>query len=564
MTMPTLSNSDKIMRFSIVIPTYQRRDVVVSSVQALAHQEFDGNFEVIVVVDGSNDGSGEALKQLTLPVPLTVIEQVNQGRATAINNGVAVAKGELLLFLDDDMEAHPHLLKEHDLSHQQGADIVIGHIPLHPDSPQNFLSEVVKIWADERLELLSQPNAQLTLHDLITGQASIPREIFNCLGGFNVNFNRNGFFGNEDLDFCYRLRQKGYQAVFNPRAISWQKYIVTPRQYLRQYYQAGRADVLFARLHPEETETMFHRPETMMDRWVWRWFRGLIRGFVLTALELGSQRNFLVQIFCWLVNLEYYQGVRESGGIPQPRPLRILCYHAIADLKKAPILESYGVPPEIFAQQMDQLSKSGYRFIDADEFLRFLQGKGGLPKKAVLISFDDCYQDVLDFALPILQERGIPAVAFAVSKRLGGTNEWDQRIGAPIMQLMDVEGLKKLAQGCFEIGAHSQTHPQLTQISQEQLVDEMAGSIADLEKVGLTRPRLFAYPHGVYDENVEKLAQEIGLEAAFTVEPDWVKPGVKPYQIPRFEIFREDTGWKFHWKVLTAGRSWKKMLFSDS
>ncbi|MGL4375001.1 MAG: polysaccharide deacetylase family protein, partial [Microcoleaceae cyanobacterium] len=143
-------------------------------------------------------------------------------------------------------------------------------------------------------------------------------------------------------------------------------------------------------------------------------------------------------------------------------------------------------------------------------------------------------------------------------------NEWDQRIGAPIMQLMDVEGLKKLAQGGFEIGAHSQTHPQLTQISQEKLVDEMAGSIADLEKVGLTRPRLFAYPHGVYDENVEKLAEEIGLEAAFTVEPDFVKPGVKPYQIPRFEIFREDTGWKFNWKVLTAGRSWKKMLFDRS
>src|SRR6266498_523051 len=89
-------------RFSVVIPTYQRRDLVVRSVWSLAHQEFVGDFEVIVVVDGSHDGSAEALRQLTPlapPFPLTVLEQSNQGAASARNRGAAAACGEILLFL---------------------------------------------------------------------------------------------------------------------------------------------------------------------------------------------------------------------------------------------------------------------------------------------------------------------------------------------------------------------------------------------------------------------------------------------------------------------------------
>src|SRR6266487_2852993 len=131
------------LRFSIVIPTYQRRDVVLSSVHALAAQEDGGPFEVIVVVDGSTDGSADALRELETPFPLSVIEQPNRGQAEARNQGVAAARGELLLFLDDDMEAHPRLLAEHDRSHREGADVVLGHIPVHHESPPSFLAAAV-------------------------------------------------------------------------------------------------------------------------------------------------------------------------------------------------------------------------------------------------------------------------------------------------------------------------------------------------------------------------------------------------------------------------------------
>ena len=306
---------------------------------------------------------------------------------------------------------------------------------------------------------------------------------------------------------------------------------------------------------------MFYRTETLMDKWVWRWLRWLIKRFILKLIDSNIQGNWLVNWFFWLVNLEYHQGVREAGGIPRPQPLRILCYHSIADLSDSKILKNYGIPASLFQRQIEQLLKAGYHFIDGDEFLRFLQGKGGLPKQAVLLTFDDCYQDVLDFALPILKTKGIPAIAFAVTQLVGKTNAWDEMIGAPALALMDAGGLTQLAAGGIEIGSHSQTHPELNRISSDQLQAEMAGSLQDLAKWHI-HPRFFAYPYGEYNEEVEKLAEEIGLQAAFTVTPGFVQPGEKHYRIPRFEILRQDTGWKFYWKVLTAGRSWKQILLA--
>ena len=554
-TLPIFTEAS-LLRFSVVIPTYQRRDVVVASVRALASQEFSGNFEVIVVVDGSTDGTAESLRQLDLPFPLTIIEQANQGAATARNQGAATAKGEIVLFLDDDMEAHPLLLAEHDRSYHQGADVVLGHMPLHPESPSNFLSEGINCWAEERVQRLSSPNTQLTLQDLLTGQISLARELFYQIAGFDTDFTQSGSFGNEDIDFGLRLIKGGYKIVFNPQAISWQKYVVTPRQNLKQYHQAGRADVVFARKHPDRSQDIFglYQPQPLVDRLFWRWLRVPLRWLVLRLIDLGIHRWKVIRrlSFFWVRELEYWEGVREAGGPLKPRPLRVLCYHSISNLADQPIIEDYGVPPAQFRRQLALLEKLGFRFISAKEFLYFIQGKTGLPRHPVLLTFDDCYQDILDAALPLLKERNIPAIAFAVSQRLGGKNDWDKSIGAAQLQLLDAEGLRKLAVSGVAIGSHSRTHPMLNRVSAEQLSEEIKGSVADLEAIELPKPLLFAYPHGEYDQNMKQAMQETGIQAAFTIEPGLVRPGQDAYQVPRLEILREDIGWKFLWKVVLA------------
>jgi len=555
-------------QFSIVIPTYQRRDVVLASVQALNNQEFKGSFDVVVVVDGSQDGTEESLQALETSFTLKVIKQVNQGAATARNRGVAEANGEIIFFLDDDMEAHPQLLIEHDRSYQEGADVVLGHIPLHSESPTNFLSSGIERWAQRRTNSLSSPDVNFTFRDILSGHISMKRAVFQTLGGFDTNFTKGGSFGCEDSDFGIRLLKTDYKIVFNANAISWQRYVVTPAQYLRQYRQGGRAAVILARKHPDQVQNIFDpsRAELFMDRVLWRWFRVPIRWLVLLVLgtPLGGYRT--IRLFFWLWKLEYCQGVREAGGIPQPRPLRILCYHAISDLKDAPIIENYGIPPQQFRQQLESLEKTGFNFISVNEFWHFLQGKGGLPPKPILVSFDDCYQDLLDQALPILEEKRIPAIAFAISQRLGRTNEWDQPLGAPELRLLNQEGLIKVAAKGVAIGSHSRTHPKLTRISPAQLSEEVRGSLDDLQAIGLSRPLFFAYPYGVYDDKVQKAMKEAGLQGAFTIKSGMVPPNQNPYEIPRIEVLREDVGWLFLAKVGLAGRfkqtwkSWQSFL----
>jgi glycosyltransferase involved in cell wall biosynthesis len=319
-----VTDTDRIdhPRFSIVIPTYQRRDVVIASIRALEHQDFKGGFEVIVVVDGSTDDSAQALQKLNLNFPFKVIEQSNRGAAAARNRGADCAIGDIILFLDDDMEADPQMLSEHDRSHREGADVVIGDIPLHPQSPSNFLSEGIKKWAEKRRQYLSSSDAKLGFRDILTGQLSIARSTFDKQKGFDTQFTQDGFFGNEDVDFGYRLVKEHFKIVFNPDAVSRQRYVVTPRQYLKQYRQAGYSAVALARKHPEQINQVFpsNRRETNIDRYLGRWIRPVVRLFVLTMIDLGFENKKTLKLFQWVRKLEWCRGVREGGGIPENRP----------------------------------------------------------------------------------------------------------------------------------------------------------------------------------------------------------------------------------------------------
>src|SRR4051794_34409703 len=100
--------------------------MVCEAVRALGRLSYDGPIEIIVVVDGSTDGTAAALTQLDCAFPIRVIEQDNRGLAAARNRGATVATGEILLFLDDDMICGPDLVQQHARFHGEGADAVTG------------------------------------------------------------------------------------------------------------------------------------------------------------------------------------------------------------------------------------------------------------------------------------------------------------------------------------------------------------------------------------------------------------------------------------------------------
>ena len=556
-----LDQNGRRPRISVIVPTYERRDLVLEAVKALGRQEFDHPFEVIVVVDGSRDGTADALQVTSWPFPLRVIEQANQGLAHARNRGAGVAAGDILLFLDDDMTADPRLLAEHDRSHREGVDVVLGHVPLHPDSPPGFVSGDVGKWAEGRRRRLAQPGAALTLHDLVGGQLSVSRAAFDSVGGFDVQFTRGGSFGNEDLDFGHRLLRSGFRCAFNPGAVSWQSYIVSPAQLLRRFRDVGRADVAFARKHPDQGRELFRlNGGGCVSRRLLRPLAAIgpagtpllevTRWLAVTLAIRAPHGRVAHRVFDYACNAQYWRGVYAAGGIPCRAGLRVLGYHAIADLASAhPGFAPYGTPPLVFARQLDRLQRLGFHFVSGEEALRSLEGRGGLPRRAVLLTFDDCYEDLIRVALPLLEHRGIPAVAFAVSRHVGGINSWDQPTGASVLRVVDVKALHELSRRGVEIGAHSRSHPELPSLSDKALQEEIAGSVADLEAEGLPRPRMFAYPYGEYDERVTTATARAGLRAAFTVDPGRIGRSSERHRLPRIEILRNDVGLRFLLKV---------------
>lgn len=309
-------------RFSVVIPTFQRRDVVLRGVAALDRQR-ERDFEAIVVVDGSTDGSAVALRNLSVSFPLRVLEQENSGAGQARNLGAAAAVGEILLTLDDDMEPDPAMLSEHDRSHREGADVVLGDVPVHPDSPPNMLSWGAGEWARLRCERLSAPDGEIRLDDMLTGQLSIARQAYEAVGGFDAGFTRDGMFGGEDIDLGYRLRKAGYSIVFNPAAISYQYYDVDPARYLMRARESGRSDRELVLKHPELAERMRASPRfrTRRSRWALAPFVRApaalswpLRAAAVALARSGLEGERARRLFFAVRTMEYLRGVRLAAA----------------------------------------------------------------------------------------------------------------------------------------------------------------------------------------------------------------------------------------------------------
>jgi peptidoglycan/xylan/chitin deacetylase (PgdA/CDA1 family) len=225
--------------------------------------------------------------------------------------------------------------------------------------------------------------------------------------------------------------------------------------------------------------------------------------------------------------------------------VRVLCYHAIADLSRDPSLGQYAVSAALFREHLELLLRGGYHFISAQQFLDFIEGNDVPPQRAILVTFDDCTEDLFTTALPILEDMGVPAVAFAVTGLTGQTNLWDSRKGRTPLRLLGVPELRSISDRGVEIGAHSRTHKVLPETSDTDLVTEIAGSIADVEEMGLPRARFFAFPYGKHDERTRRAVRAAGISAAFTVAPGVARRGGDPFQVPRIEIGSHHTRWHF-------------------
>ncbi|MGZ4792238.1 MAG: glycosyltransferase family 2 protein [Ilumatobacteraceae bacterium] len=232
---------------SVVIPTFNRLPRLKQVLGALSKQSLDNSlFEVVVVSDGSTDGTHEYLSGAT-PRPVVYAHQDNAGPGAARNRGVHLARGRLILFIDDDIVATPTLVERHLQAHGESATtVVIGPMSNAP----GFKYSPWVAW--EQAMLYKQYRAMRkgvyapTFRQFYTGNASVARELFLQAGGFDTSFRRA-----EDIEFAYRLGQLGAAFVFDETAIAHHFAERSFASWLAAAAAYGRNDVTFARDHEQ-------------------------------------------------------------------------------------------------------------------------------------------------------------------------------------------------------------------------------------------------------------------------------------------------------------------------
>ncbi|MDR3740043.1 MAG: glycosyltransferase family 2 protein [Terracidiphilus sp.] len=231
---------------SVVIPTCNRKPVVLRTLEALAQQ--DGITEVIVVDDGSTDGTAAAVREVRAKWPVQVIEQPNKGPGAARNAGWRAAQSTHILFLDDDMLTAPGLVTAHQAAHADGAStIAMGAIRLSEGSPQTLASMCFEREYAVHAQAWSQAELGFWLDvPIVFSNTSLPRRLLEESGGFDEVFRMR-----EDLELGYRLLQADAKPRAVPAAVAFQHYTKSARDLLRDAEIFAESDVLFAQKHPE-------------------------------------------------------------------------------------------------------------------------------------------------------------------------------------------------------------------------------------------------------------------------------------------------------------------------
>jgi outer membrane protein assembly factor BamB/peptidoglycan/xylan/chitin deacetylase (PgdA/CDA1 family) len=210
-------------------------------------------------------------------------------------------------------------------------------------------------------------------------------------------------------------------------------------------------------------------------------------------------------------------------------PLPILMYHRVLpSLPASPaITRSLTVTNADFAAQMLWLARHGYHAVTQRQVFAALEHGAALPRKPVLITFDDGYKDVLRNAATVLSRLGMPATAYVISERVSGDEP---------EKFLSWAELKRLEQRGIEIGSHTVSHADLRTLGTAAAVAELRNSRLALER-RLGHPvQWLAYPFGSEDERIVALARQAGYVTAVTTSPGRTQSAQAPLELHRYEI----------------------------
>lgn len=235
---------------SVIVPSFRGAERLPSLLDSLDTQQVGTPpFEVIVVIDGVDDGSSALVEAEDRIDVRAILFPENRGRVAALNTGFAAARGDVLIRCDDDLRVPPGFVASHVAAHRQSKEPigVVGLTrDLHVDSPY---SRAYGIDAAERsfVHASSRESGELWRH--WAANCSITRETWERVGPYDMRYRTYGW---EDVDYGYRLHAAGVRLVREPGTTADH---LGPARSARgragKAFDSGSARALFQELHPE-------------------------------------------------------------------------------------------------------------------------------------------------------------------------------------------------------------------------------------------------------------------------------------------------------------------------
>jgi peptidoglycan/xylan/chitin deacetylase (PgdA/CDA1 family) len=207
----------------------------------------------------------------------------------------------------------------------------------------------------------------------------------------------------------------------------------------------------------------------------------------------------------------------------------VLMYHVVnVPPPGAPYPELY-VAAGRFAAQMHALRSAGYHATTLRAVWAAWHEGGTLPRRPVVVSFDDGYESDVTHALPVLRRMGWRGVLNLELGKMGTS-------GA-----LDDGQVRELLRAGWEVDSHTITHPDLTTVDDARLRRELVDSRAEIQRRFGVDARFFAYPSGRYDARVETAVRAAGYHAATTTQAGLARPGTDPFALPRVRVNGDET-----------------------
>jgi GT2 family glycosyltransferase len=228
----------------VIVPTYRRPGQLAECLEALARLEYPRDRLEAIVVD---DGGGEPLDDIVAAVrdrlDVALIRQEHAGPSTARNAAVARARGDLLVFTDDDCRPAYDWLQRLSSAHSVAPDALLGGHTVNA-LDHNSYSAVSQLIIDAGYERHNSRREEAAF--FTTNNLAVPAAGLRRLGGFDPRLRTS-----EDRDFCDRWTGAGGRMHYIPEALVHHFHFLTFRSFCEQHFRYGRGACLFHRLHRE-------------------------------------------------------------------------------------------------------------------------------------------------------------------------------------------------------------------------------------------------------------------------------------------------------------------------